>query len=36
MAEHHVSRRARQLDHPERHSVDNGFLVHEGGNPVGR
>jgi hypothetical protein len=35
IAEDHVSRLARQLDHPKRHAVDDGLGVHEGGDPVG-
>jgi hypothetical protein len=36
MAEHHVPRLPGQLDHPQRHPVDDGLRVHEGGDPVGR
>jgi hypothetical protein len=36
MAEDHVPRLARQLDHAKGHAVDDGFRVHEGGDPVGR
>jgi hypothetical protein len=36
MAEDHVSRLACQLDHAKGYAFDEGFLVHEGGGPVGR
>jgi hypothetical protein len=36
MAEDHVAWPARQLDHTDRHAVDDGLGVHEGGDPVGR
>jgi len=36
MAEDHVPRLACQFDHAQGHAVDDGFPVHEGGDPVGR
>jgi O-acetylserine/cysteine efflux transporter len=35
MAQDHVPRLARQLDHAQRHAVDDGFPAHERGDPVG-
>jgi hypothetical protein len=35
MAEDHVPRLAGQFDHAKRHVFDDGFPVHEGGDPVG-
>jgi hypothetical protein len=36
MAEDHVPRLARQFDHAKGHAFDDGFTVHESGDPVGR
>ena len=36
MAEDHVPRFARQFDHTKGHAFDDGFPVHESGDPVGR
>ena len=35
MAEDHVPRLARQLDHAKGDALDHGFRVHESGDPVG-
>jgi drug/metabolite transporter (DMT)-like permease len=36
MAEDHVPRLARQFDHAKGHAFDDGFPIHESGDPVGR
>jgi hypothetical protein len=36
VAEDHVPRLARQLDHAQGHAVDDGLAIHEGGDPVSR
>jgi len=36
MAEDHVPRLARQFHHAKGHAFDDGFCVHESGDPVGR
>jgi hypothetical protein len=36
MAEGHVPRLARQFGHAKGHAFDDGFAVHESGDPVGR
>jgi L-amino acid N-acyltransferase YncA len=36
MAEDHIPRLARQFDHAKGHAFDDGFAVHESGDPVGR
>ncbi len=35
MAEDHIPRLARQFDHAKGDALDDGFRVHESGDPVG-